>query len=157
MSEAKRLLNEVLPDPECARHMNNENPRRRTIRHLKRILTTGIVLPVAACASEQVKSPAPPLKPSAPSPGYSVVDMLPIPTRETRAPGFLTLKSTPVADIAIDGEPTQLKTPQSNLPLPPGRHTIALSAGRLAQTFAVEIESGKTLSIDRDLGVPPKP
>ena len=138
----KTLSNERLPDPRsAAEELAEGSPRQRTADHLKRILVTGMVLPIAAAAAS--------------CRGYFVVDPPPPPYIKPQ-PGALALKSTPVADIEIDGKPTGLKTPQTNIELAPGMHTIKLTSAepRLEQTFIVEIMSGKTISEDRDLRSP---
>jgi len=100
--------------------------------------------------------PPPPTLPPEP-PGYGVVDPLPpsdriprpVPAHPIRT-GKLRLMSTPEADIIVDDAPTGKKTPQ-HLRLPPGVHTITLRAGKLEQTFTVEIVEGKTITEKRDL------
>jgi hypothetical protein len=139
--DPKRFLNEILPEPETAGEVAGSEPRQRTQNHLKRILSLGLALPLAANVS---------------SCGYLVVDPVPPPqVQPGQPPGFLSLKSTPAADIEIDGKPTGIKTPQDRIELSPGIHTIRLATNNLQQSFTVEIKSGSTLSVNRELASPP--
>jgi hypothetical protein len=79
------------------------------------------------------------------------VDPVPPPQVRPGERGFLALKSTPAADIEIDGKSIGLKTPQDQIELRPGVHTIRLSADGLEETFQVEISSDNTLSLERTL------
>jgi hypothetical protein len=136
--DEKRLLNEILPAPLTANPAEGD-PRQRTTKHLKKILAVSLALPLAATTSC----------------GYLVVDPVPPPQVRPGPPGVLALKSTPIAEIEIDGKPTGLQTPQDKIELPPGIHTIKLTAGNLQQTFTVEISTGATVSYERDLRKPP--
>jgi hypothetical protein len=151
-SDDKGLLNELLPDPNRAlKDLAEGTPRGRTAEHLKRVLAAGLALSlsteVAGCGSPGRSAQ----KPDEPR-GYGVVDPVPPPPPFV-IPGFLSLKSTPVANITIDGQPTGLKTPQMNISLAAGIHTIRLDvpAKKLEQNFSVEIISGNTRSEVRDL------
>ncbi len=137
----KTFLNEVLPDPKT-NSVQAGSPRQRTTQHLRRIMAMGgVALPLAACSN-----------------GYQVVDSLPPPVVLPANAGFLELKSTPVAVIEVDGKPTGKSTVVvQNLPLSPGVHKIRLVVGSLEQTFEVEIKTGETVKIDRDLRNMPKP
>jgi hypothetical protein len=156
--DEKRLLNEILPDPErAAEELSSGGPRKRTAEHLKRILAMSLVGPVVAGSMAQdgkatQNPPPPPPRP----PAFGVVDPVPPPPPAPPKPGYVSIKSTPVADIAIDGKATGLKTPQV-IELKPGTHTIKLTAGDLEQTFTVQIDSEKTKSEDRNLQPPAEP
>jgi hypothetical protein len=177
----KGMLNEILPDPtRGAEDLADGLPRRRTADHLRKILAAGLALQlasdIAGCSSPAPTPPKPPAmappgqqpntrNPPAPpwlppnGPGYGVVDMLPNPSLLPLG-GFLSLTSTPVARITIDGRETGLDTPQAAIPLRPGRHRIRLDvpAEQMSRTFEVEIASGETLIEDRDLRkMPPGP
>jgi hypothetical protein len=78
---------------------------------------------------------------------------------QNQALGFLNLKSTPIADIEIDGKPTGLKTPQARIELPPGMHTVKLTSATpsLVETFTVQIRSGVMQTEDRTLQPPSNP
>ena len=60
----KRLLNEVLPDPELNRAPRRGTPRERALEHLKKIVTTattaGLALHMKACIGYGVVDPMPP-------------------------------------------------------------------------------------------------
>ena len=65
------------------------------------------------------------------------------------------MKATPAAEIEIDGKPTGLKTPQDKIELSPGIHTIRLAANDLQYSFTVEIKSGSTVSVHREMASSP--
>lgn len=158
----KGMLNELLPDPtRTAAELSEGTPRSRTVDHLKRILAAGLTLQLAGDVASCGSAPGDTQKPKEPAPSsYGVVDPIPPPfIKRSEAPGFLTLKSTPSADITVDGTPTGLMTPQNKIELSPGIHTIGLTApGRKKpeRSFSVEIVSGETRSEVHDLR-PAKP
>jgi hypothetical protein len=148
----KRLLNEVLPDPErAAAELSAGGPRKRTAEHLKRILTLSLM--GAAGTMPHGTEAMPASKPRQERPPFRVVDSLPPPPVPPTPPkpGYLSLKSNP--DITIDGKATGLKTPQL-IELKPGTHTIKLTAGDFEQTFTVQIQPEQTRSEDRELKPP---
>jgi hypothetical protein len=149
----KRMLNEILPDPErAATELASGGPRKRTAEHLKRILTMSLVGAAGAIAPKGEATPVP-RQQRQERPPFIVVDSLPPPPPpppQPPKPGYLSITSTPVADITIDGKATGLKTPQV-LELKPGTHTIKLTAGDLEDTFMIQIDAEKTRSEERKL------
>jgi PEGA domain len=173
----KGLMNEVLPDPTRGAGERG-TPRERTAGHLKRLLAAGLALapglvhadtttpggkkPGDAGAAKpddaKGKPPQPPQQPQQPS--YDVVDPIPPPYIEKKAPpGFLNLRSLPDAEIFVDGKNTGLKTPQKKIKLNPGTHAITLKVPEqaLEESFTVEIKTKETATITRKLEPPKKP
>ena len=67
--------------------------------------------------------------------------------------GYLQVFSKPIADIAVDGKPTNLKTPISGhtLALTPGKHKITFAIGDDRFTYPVIIRAGVTDTLSKDL------
>jgi eukaryotic-like serine/threonine-protein kinase len=96
--------------------------------------TTAPVAPVDAPA----RADAPPAEPRSPS--------------DTRGHGFLVLGSKPPCEIAVDGSPTGLHTPQKELKLPVGRHRITLTNTEfgIKETFTVDIKADAPEKVIKD-------
>ncbi|HKU41097.1 MAG TPA: hypothetical protein VJR89_23200, partial [Polyangiales bacterium] len=62
-------------------------------------------------------------------------------------PGYLSLDSSPWSDVFLGSERLGT-TPLIRVPLPPGKHLLTLENPELgaSTSYAVEIQSGKTLS-----------
>lgn len=67
--------------------------------------------------------------------------------------GYLELRSTPSADIWIDGVDSGLTTPITgkSLPLAPGRHKVSFVVADQRWTYAVVIKAGETVVLVKDL------
>jgi hypothetical protein len=67
--------------------------------------------------------------------------------------GTLNVFSKPNAEIMIDGRRMDLWTPirGTQLQLPPGTHKVTFVLGGDRYTYPVELEAGKTLTLDKDL------
>jgi hypothetical protein len=94
-------------------------------------------------------SPAPPpatTTPAAPSPGRGDAP------GEPRAQGVLILGSKPPCDIAIDGAPTGLHTPQQGIKLSVGRHSVTLSNAEfnIKDTFTVDVKADAPAKMIKD-------
>jgi serine/threonine protein kinase len=91
---------------------------------------------------------APPIDAAAAHP--SVVTPRPPPAAANRAPGFITIDSSPVyATIYVDGKGYG-ETPLVRLPLPPGSHRVrAVAPSGTAQEMRITIESGRVAPIKR--------
>jgi len=61
---------------------------------------------------------------------------------DSKAKGILVLGSKPPCEIAIDGSPTGLHTPQTEIKLTPGRHKVTLvnSEFGIKESFNVDIK-----------------
>ncbi|HET7504494.1 MAG TPA: protein kinase [Kofleriaceae bacterium] len=66
--------------------------------------------------------------------------------------GVLVLGSKPPCDIAIDGTPTGLHTPQKEIKLPAGRHRVTLSNTEfsISETFTVDIKADQSEKLIKD-------
>ena len=64
--------------------------------------------------------------------------------------GYLNIGAQPWAEIEIDGRRWPYQTPQANIELTPGKHTITLKNHETRKTKVVQIKSGatQTLSVD---------
>jgi hypothetical protein len=170
-NDEKGLMNEVLPDPTAAKSAAKAGPRERTSAHLSRLLAAASLAVGGAAGADTTppnagkndgNTPKQGDKPSQPQPPprhYDVVDPIPQPYIDrSAAPGFLDLSSKPEAEITVDGEATNQKTPQKKLKLTPGVHAITLTVKKpaLSESFTVEISSGKTLKKIVDLQPKPK-
>ena len=71
---------------------------------------------------------------------------------KTRAQGVLVLGSKPPCDIAIDGTPTGLHTPQKEIKLAVGRHRVTLTNGEFGinETFTVDIKADAPEKLIKD-------
>lgn len=93
------------------------------------------------------ETPAP--KPAAPKPA-------PAPKTVAAAPaagnGILMVSAKPPCNIAIDGKPTRLVTPQRSISLPAGPHKITLTntQSRIAKTLTITITAGKPTKLIQD-------
>ena len=67
--------------------------------------------------------------------------------------GWLRLGSKPWTNIIVDGKETGLHTPQTHLKLGAGSHRITLTNPQfnIKETFSVEIKSGETETVIKDL------
>jgi hypothetical protein len=67
--------------------------------------------------------------------------------------GWLRLGSKPWTNILVDGKDTGLHTPQTHLKLAAGSHRITLTNPQFSikETFSVEIKSGETETVIKDL------
>jgi hypothetical protein len=67
--------------------------------------------------------------------------------------GYLRLGSKPWTNIVVDGKETGLHTPQTHLKLPSGSHRITLTNPQfnIKETFSVDIKSGETETVIKDL------
>jgi hypothetical protein len=69
------------------------------------------------------------------------------------ADGWLRLGSKPWTNIVVDGRETGLHTPQTHLKLAAGSHRITLTNPQfnIKETFSVDIKSGETETVIKDL------
>jgi hypothetical protein len=67
--------------------------------------------------------------------------------------GYLRVGSKPWTNIIVDGKDTGLHTPQTRLKLAAGSHRITLTnpQANIKETFSVEIRSGETETVIKDL------
>jgi len=67
--------------------------------------------------------------------------------------GWLRLGSKPWTNIVVDGKETGLHTPQTHLKLGAGAHRITLTNPQfnIKETFSVDIKSGETETVIKDL------
>ncbi|MCU1279976.1 MAG: serine/threonine protein kinase, partial [bacterium] len=67
--------------------------------------------------------------------------------------GWLRLGSKPWTNIVVDGKETGLHTPQTHLKLAAGSHRITLTNPQFSikETFSVDIKSGETETVIKDL------
>jgi hypothetical protein len=67
--------------------------------------------------------------------------------------GLLTLKSSPIARLSVDGRDTELETPIRALPLLAGKHTIELKSleGKVVRRYDIRIEAGGHTKLRLDL------
>jgi serine/threonine protein kinase len=115
--------------------------------------------PVPPPATEPVAQPAAVPDPAPPA-GSAAPKTL---VKKTLSYGVLVVTTTPACTVAVDGGAAQ-RTPL-RAPLPPGHHTVVLSAADLDynETLAVDIRVGMTTSVARKLakpavaGQPPSP
>ncbi len=94
--------------------------------------------PKKVAAADRTPEPKPAEKSSAPSSGGD---------------GWLRLGSKPWTNIVVDGKETGLHTPQTHLKLGAGSHRITLTNAQfnIKETFSVEIKSGETETVIKDL------
>jgi hypothetical protein len=69
------------------------------------------------------------------------------------AEGVLMLGAKPPCEIHINGRNTGLVTPQREIALPAGRHTVTLinREHRIRTSFPVRVEAGKPVRVVKDL------
>ena len=167
----KKLLNEVLPDPEQAqRDLKTGSPRERTSAHLRRIIAAAAALQLGTAVAdnsvpgdkgkEGTKPPQeqkPPEKPPE-NPGYLVVDPVPPPyINKNEGEGYLRIESKPPgAEVLVDGENIG-KTPIKKYKVIPGSHAITVQVpGGPVQNVTVDVKKGKTVKQVVDLRPPKK-
>jgi len=122
----KTLMNEKLPDPKAASaELSQGDPRGRTAAHLKRILTAGLSLPLAAGVASSTAM------------GYQVVDPVPPPAVVQQPFGTLRVKS--LMTVGIDGRTPQVLQSESTVSVLAGLHTIQLTNSSSSGTFVIEI------------------
>jgi hypothetical protein len=99
--------------------------------------------PAASAPSAAPAPSAPPAPPAAPASTLA----------PSAATGTLMLGSKPPCEIAIDGRPTGLTTPQASIPLPAGIHSVTLTnrAHGIDKRFRVRIAPGKMTRAVQDL------
>jgi hypothetical protein len=65
--------------------------------------------------------------------------------------GTLRVVATPNCEISVDGKPTGLRTPQTEIKLPAGRHKLTLTLGNdFKETFPVTIKANQVDTEIRD-------
>ncbi len=95
--------------------------------------------------------PSPQVSPSRPEPREPAPGRGDAPA-EPRAQGVLVLGSKPPCDIAIDGVATGLHTPQQDIKLPVGRHTVTLTNAEfnIKDTFTVDVKADSPAKLIKD-------
>jgi hypothetical protein len=167
----KKLLNEVLPDPQQAeRDLRTGSPRDRTRAHLKRIVAAAAALQLGTAWADNTipggdkpkndkgkqtkKEPRPPDPPS-----YGVVDPMPPPyINRNEGEAFLTIESTPPgAHVLIDGANVG-QTPVTKSRVSPGTHAITVTNDFTNnKNVTVDVKRDKTVKQSFDLRAPSPP
>jgi serine/threonine protein kinase len=100
-------------------------------------------------ASEKPVEPAPVIEPAA-APDKPAADRPAEP--RAKGQGVLVLGSKPPCDIAIDGSPTGLTTPQKEIKLSAGKHRVTLtnSEFNISETFSVDIKPDQPEKLIKD-------
>ncbi len=98
------------------------------------------------------KEPEKPVVRPTPRPNPTPTPPRPVPARPAGNFGFLRLNSKPWTKIFVDGQDTNLNTPQTAIQMGPGMHQIMLYNPEfgIRETFSVHIIAGETQTIIKD-------